>query len=201
MWDGVGKNGAARHEVFCELAPSIVVEPSWTKSVVFTGTYQRSLDGKARVLLPKRMRDEIGESDTLFLTPGTDHCLELHTSRSLNELAQRANQSSAGSRNLKSFARLFYAQAEPCDMDSAGRIRLPKSLADFAALEKAIVIVGVGCNWEIWNLEQWQAYLQTNGEEFDQISQTILDSRTYFEGGENVSRPLARDEGSPLKAK
>ncbi len=169
--------------------------------MVFTGTYQRSLDSKARVLLPKRMRDEIGESDTLFLTPGTDHCLELHTSRSLNELALRANQSSAGSRNLKSFARLFYAQAEPCDIDSAGRIRLPKSLADFAALEKEIVIVGVGCNWEIWNWEQWQAYLQTNGEEFDQISQTILDSGAVPEGGQIVFDSNEGGNRSPSKAK
>ncbi len=78
---------------------------------------------------------------------------------------------------------------------------MPKSLADFAGLEKEIVIVGVGCNWEIWNLGQWQSYLQTNEDEFDQISRTILDSRAVSLGSESDLEPGAvRVENLP-KAK
>ena len=143
--------------------------------MIFTGTYQRSLDGKARVLLPKRLRDELEQAGPVFLTPGTDHCLELHTSQSLHELAARANQSHAGSRNLKSFSRLFYAQAEQCDIDGQGRIRIPVTLMEHAGLVKEIVIVGVGMNWEIWDAEQWQSYLQSNEDEFDQLAQVTFD--------------------------
>ena len=143
--------------------------------MVFTGTYPRSLDGKARFLLPKRLRAEIAKLPTLFLTPGTDRCLEIHTPDSLNDLATRASQSAAGSRNIKSFSRLFYAQAEPCDIDNQGRIRIPQTLVDYAVLNKEIVIVGVGFNWEIWNVEQWQQYLKINEDEFDRISQTTFD--------------------------
>ncbi len=149
--------------------------------MVFTGTYQRSLDGKFRVLLPKRLRDEVGETETLYLTPGTDQCLELHTQQSLNELASRVNQSTAGSRNLKSFARLFYAQAEQCDVDGQGRLRIPKELADFAKMTKEIVIVGVGFNFEIWDQHQWTRYLTANEAGFDEIVQATFDGNAMFQ--------------------
>ncbi len=144
-------------------------------SVVYTGTFQRSLDAKARFLLPKRVRAELAESDSLFLTPGTDHCLELHTNKSLNALAERANHSAAGCRDIKSFSRLFYAQAERCGIDAQGRIRIPKTLFNHATLEKDIFIVGVGFNWEIWDVVKWSSYLQTHEDEFDQVARSTFD--------------------------
>jgi MraZ protein len=144
--------------------------------VVFTGTYQRSIDDKGRFLLPKKLRDELAESRSLFLTPGTDRCLELHCTKSLNDMAERTRQSAAGSKRIKSFSRLFYAQAEQCEIDSLGRLRIPKHLMEYALLKKEIVILGVGSNWEVWDAENWQTYLQNNENEFDLISQATLDS-------------------------
>lgn len=143
-------------------------------SVVYTGTYQRALDGKLRVLLPKRLRNNLPKHASLFLTPGTDHCLELHTDESLNQLAIKASQSSASSSNVRSFSRLFYARAEQCDIDNQGRIRIPGSLAELADLEKEVVFIGVGFHWEIWNATLWQDYLDQNGDAFDQLSETTF---------------------------
>jgi len=143
--------------------------------VVFTGTYQRALDGKLRVLLPKRLRSNLPENSNLYLTPGTDHCLELHTDQSLTELALRANQSSASSKNVRSFSRLFYARAEQCDIDNQGRIRIPGSLAEIADLEKEVVFIGVGFHWELWNFELWEKYLRQNDAAFDQLSDSTFD--------------------------
>lgn len=144
-------------------------------SVVFTGTFQRSLDSKLRVLLPKRLRNAIPENLELYLTPGTDQCLELHTDESLQELASKADRSSAGLRNVRSFSRLFYARAEQCDIDKQGRIRIPSSLTQFADLEKDIVFIGVGSHWEIWNQARWDSYLQTHHQAFDEIAESTFD--------------------------
>lgn len=138
------------------------------------------------------MRAELGETTLLYLTPGTDRCLELHTQTSLQALAMRANQSSGGSRNLKSFSRLFYAQAELCELDASGRIRIPQNLAGYADLTKEIVIVGVGLNWEVWNVEQWQSYLLSHADEFDQISQNTFDGLMLTEGEPKKPMPLGK---------
>ncbi len=158
--------------------------------MVFTGTYQRSLDSKARFLLPKRMRAELPDDTSLFLTPGTDQCLELHTNESLNDLAHRASHSAAGSKNLKSFARLFYAQAEPCEIDGQGRIRIPKTLTLYGKLEREIVIVGVGFNWEIWDPQLWQTYLAMHDDEFDRIAQTTFDQIVVGAASDKTSPPI-----------
>lgn len=142
--------------------------------MVFTGTYQRALDGKLRVLIPKRLRSELGTDAALYLTPGTDHCLELHTNQSLNELAVRTSQSSADSRDVRSFSRLFYARAQICDIDKQGRIRIPSELAQLANLENDVVFIGVGFHWELWNVELWKGYLSKNDDAFDQIVQTTF---------------------------
>jgi len=126
----------------------------------------------------------------LFLTPGTDHCLELHTNDSLNQLALRASQSPAGSKSVRSFSRLFYARAQQCDVDKQGRIRIPQELARLADLSKEVVFVGVGFHWELWNLELWESYLKDNCEAFDQITETTLDGSLGPVEHQPVARPL-----------
>ena len=149
----------------------------WKTRVLFTGTYQRSLDGKGRVLLPKKMRALIADGQVLFLTPGTDHCLELHTNESLDRLASQANQSRSNSKTVRSFSRLFYAQAEQLDLDTQGRIRIPARLAKWSGLEKEIAIVGVGYNWEIWENANWQEYFANHARDFDWVHQSTFDGR------------------------
>ena len=144
--------------------------------MIYTGTYLRSLDNKLRVLLPKRLRQGLADGVELFLTPGTDQCLQLHTTDSLNDLAKEAQRTQTGSSNLKSFSRLFYARACHCDIDGQGRIRVPRELADYANLDKELVLVGVGFHWEVWDLERWNEYLQGHHESFDQIVQATFDS-------------------------
>jgi MraZ protein len=159
--------------------------------VLFTGTYQRTLDGKGRVLLPKKMRASLGENEILFLTPGTDHCLELHTSQSLDRLASEASQSGNNSTTVRSFSRLFYAQAEQLDLDPQGRIRIPARLAQWSGLEKEIALVGVGYNWEIWDNATWQEYFANHARNFDWVHQSTFDSQNPN------TEPKAPYEGKP----
>jgi MraZ protein len=149
--------------------------------LVFTGTYQRSLDDKLRLVLPKRVRSGLPENVRLFLTPGTDQCLEIHTDNSLRELAKRAQVSSAGSQKVKSFSRLFYARAEECDIDKQSRIRVPSSLAELAEISNEVVLIGVGFHWELWNPTHWESYLEQNRDGFDQVTQTTLDGGAMSE--------------------
>ncbi len=135
--------------------------------MIYTGTYHRTLDEKLRVLMPKRLRSSLVEEVGLYLTPGTDRCLELHTDESLQELANRTQQTKTSNQNVRSFGRLFYARASFCEFDKQNRIRIPKESAVWAGLEKEIVLVGVGFNWEIWNLTAWEAYLAQNSDSFD----------------------------------
>jgi DNA-binding transcriptional regulator/RsmH inhibitor MraZ len=60
--------------------------------MLLTGTYPRTLDEKNRLALPKRFREQLGEPETLYVTPGPDQCLWLYTQRSLEQLAEKLDQ-------------------------------------------------------------------------------------------------------------
>lgn len=141
-----------------------------------TGTFERTLDDKQRLLIPKTVKKTLNEGESLFLTPGLDDCLELHSESSIEKRAIEAEKSQSPSQNRKSFARLFFAQAEKCDLDSHNRIRIPQRLIEWSKLESRIVILGVGPHWEIWNENTWQTYCLKHKPEFDQIAQALLDN-------------------------
>ena len=62
-----------------------------------TGTFQRSLDDKQRLSLPKPLRDELVSEDepALFLAPETDQSLSLYSADIFNRRAQRLEQNGA----------------------------------------------------------------------------------------------------------
>lgn len=151
------------------------------RELVFTGTYQRTIDTKRRLLLPTMVRNSF-TVDSIFLTPGTDNCLEVHSESSLNRLAESINQAKGDSKNQKTFRRLFYAQAELCKIDALGRIRIPKRLAEIAEVEKEVIVVGVGFNWEIWDERNWNLFVSDSQPKFDMIHQSTFDSFTKTTG-------------------
>jgi len=58
--------------------------------MLLTGTYERALDEKLRLALPKRFRELLGsDGQTLFLTPGTDGSLALFDGPAFARMADK----------------------------------------------------------------------------------------------------------------
>ena len=151
----------------------------WRQDLLATGTFERALDGKLRVLLPKFVRQATLGDGQLFATPGTDKCLELHNSGSIQALAELAMKSGGRNATAKTFGRLFYSQAESLEIDKQGRIRIPGRLAEWAELETQVALVGVGSHWEIWDLGRWQSYFENQQIDFDQVHQSTFDAGVF----------------------
>ncbi len=155
-----------------------------------TGTYERSMDGKRRILLPKTVRYYLHEDKYLFLTPGTDGCLEIHNEASLGELAARSQNSRVAYQSRATFSRIFFAQSQRCEIDASHRLRVAGSLSDLVELESPVVIVGVGGHWEIWNRSVWHRYLQQNQTDFDHHAKIVR-------GGGDRTEPLEEVVNKP----
>ena len=138
-----------------------------------TGTFQRSIDGKQRILLPKPVRQFLAGSDVLFLTPGTEGCLELHNETSLQQLASDFQHSRAAYQSKSTFSRIFFAQSQRCQVDANDRLRVPSGLSELAGLVSPVVLVGVGNHWEIWSGAQWDDYIERHQTDFDHHAQLV----------------------------
>ena len=62
--------------------------------------------------------------------------------------------------------RRIIAPAQEVEVDKAGRIAVPQSLREFAALTKECVILGIDKYVEIWDSDQYKAYWEENEAEF-----------------------------------
>jgi MraZ protein len=139
--------------------------------MLLTGTHPRTLDDKNRVALPKRLREQLGEPETLFITPGPDQCLWIYTQAALEELAAKLDQTPATDAEARVFRRLYFAQTEAVDVDRSGRILIPERLLQFAGLDHDAVLLGVRDHLELWQGRRWQDYMTANGPRFDAVAE------------------------------
>ena len=144
--------------------------------MLLTGTFNRTLDEKLRVAIPKNFRDALPcpLGCALYITPGTDSSLTLYTEAAFRSLGERLAESPPTRSDVRAFSRLFYGMAQRVEPDRQGRIRVPPELAGLAKLENEVVLVGVQDHVEIWALENWSAYVAGQQARFDQIAESAL---------------------------
>lgn len=142
--------------------------------MLLTGTHERVLDEKKRLTLPKRVRDQLGDPEFLFVTPGPDECLWIYTKEGLEKLAARVDAAPAADSEARVFRRLYFAQTEQVDVDRAGRILVPERLGHFAKLEHEVVLLGVRDHLELWNAQSWKTYLNQHSPRFDAVAEGAM---------------------------
>jgi len=139
--------------------------------MLLTGTYPRTLDDKGRLALPKRVREQLKEPPTLFVTPGPDQSLWLYTEVDLERLAGRLDEAPATDAEARVFRRLYFAQTESVDLDKLGRLLIPERLSLFAALQKEVVLIGVRDHLELWDAGKWATFVNDNAARFDTVAE------------------------------
>jgi MraZ protein len=139
--------------------------------MLLTGTHPRTLDDKKRLALPKRVREQLNEPQTLYVTPGPDACLWVFTQEGLEGLAARLDQAPAADAEARVFRRLYFAQTEAVDVDRSGRVLIPERLVQFAGLKHDVVLLGVRDHLELWDGERWQNYLAQHAPRFDAVAE------------------------------
>ena len=112
------------------------------------GRYSHNIDAKGRVFVPAKMRDVFGE--TFVAAVVMEPCVSLYTLDGWNAMLEKLEQlPMSKSRQL---LRYLSSNAADVQVDSQGRILLPKHLLEHAKLEKEALIIGAGANRaEIWN--------------------------------------------------
>lgn len=144
--------------------------------MLLTGTFNRSIDEKLRVAVPKRLRDDLGcpPGGWVYVAPGTDGSLAIYTEEAFGRLGERVAVASPTQQQVRAFTRLFYARAQRVELDRQGRIRIPPELGQLAQLDKEAVLLGVQDHLELWALDRWQAYLTEKQSHFDEIAEAAL---------------------------
>jgi len=124
--------------------------------------------------LPRRIREELGQAERLFVTPGPDQSLWLYTQLELERLSEKLDQAPATDAEARVFRRLYFAQTEAVDLDRTGRILISEQKLRFAGLEHEVVVIGVRDHLELWNAQRWQQYLDQHTPRFDAVAEAAF---------------------------
>ena len=118
------------------------------------GEYEHSLDAKGRLIMPAKLRQDMGEK--FIVTKGLDGCLFAFSQEEWLNFETKLKTLPLSDRNARNFVRFFLSGATECELDKQGRFLIPNNLRNSAGLEKEVIIIGVGTRLEIWNKDTWE---------------------------------------------
>ena len=118
------------------------------------GEYEHSLDVKGRLIMPVKLRQDMGEK--FIVTKGLDGCLFAFSQEEWLNFETKLKTLPLSDKNARNFVRFFLSGATECELDKQGRFLIPNNLRNAAGLEKEVVIIGVGTRLEIWNKNTWE---------------------------------------------
>ena len=143
---------------------------------MFMGEYHHSIDAKGRIIVPSKVRDDLGEN--FIVTRGLDGCLFLYPKDEWDKIIFKYKEL-PDTKDKRQFMRIFLSGATICEYDKQGRINIPNPLIEFARLEKDCIIIGVDERLEIWSKERWEEFIANNEENLSDIADSLFTSNYY----------------------
>ena len=120
----------------------------------FLGTHQNRLDAKGRVSVPAPFRMALRGEDSvarLVLLPSHKHpCIEGWPTQGFAALAATVERMDTFSDERDDLATSLYSDACQVETDKEGRIILPENMKTHAGLRDAVVFMGLGRYFTIW---------------------------------------------------
>lgn len=135
------------------------------------GEYDHSLDSKGRLIMPAKLREDMGEK--FIITAGLDGCLFGFSMEEWKKFEDKLKTLPITNKNARNFVRFFLSGATECELDKQGRFLIVGKLRENAKLEKDVTIIGTGTRIEIWNKEKWQEHISEENLSIEDIEQNM----------------------------
>lgn len=139
---------------------------------MFIGEYQHALDTKNRIIVPSKLRSELGSK--FVITKGLDQCLYAYPLEEWKVLEEKMKKLPLTNKDARAFVRFFFSGACEIEVDKQGRGLIPQNLKEYACIEKEIISIGVLTRVEIWSKEKWQEY-NNSSVDYDSIAEKMND--------------------------
>lgn len=129
------------------------------------GEYDCKLDAKGRMLFPAGLRKQLSGSDKdgfVINRDLFDSCLLLYTQSEWKKVSAEVNSLNRFVARNVQFIRRFHNGATRVELDSAGRLLVPQSLAQYAGLDKEVKVIGSGDRIELWSAANYAKMMDQN---------------------------------------
>ena len=133
----------------------------------FSGSTIRNLDPKGRLMLTPDFREVLAAfgSENKVVLNCIDGCVFAYPVPRWREIkAQLSSLLKSPDDNLRGFGRQMTGYAVEMELDSQGRINIPRTHMDYAQLERKVILLGQEARFEIWDPSR---YADKQKQKFD----------------------------------
>ena len=145
---------------------------------MFKGIHNINLDAKGRLTMPTKYRNTISDQSNgnmVVTIDSEEKCLLLYPATIFSSIEKKINDLPSFTKNHRRIQRLLIGHAEDLELDSSGRILLPKPLRLVAEMSKKITLIGQGEKFEIWSDDIWSNRVNKwRSEETDESDESVL---------------------------
>ena len=149
------------------------------------GEFPVAIDNKGRLRLPTALLRQLGEKPSdaegyeFVLNRGFEKCLTLYPQQSWDPIFSEISKLNDFDPKVREFRRYFLNGAIQLELDSAGRLLIPKSLAEHAGLERDIVLVSAINKIEIWDKSKYKEFFETfTPQAFSELANAVMNKTT-----------------------
>lgn len=160
---------------------------------MFVGTFEHNLDGKNRVFVPVKFREELGDNFIYKIFPSTHPSIQLFSKEAFEQNALLSVQGITHPIKMRNALAKCYLGTGTASYDSQGRIVINPKVAEKAGIEKQCIFVGFGTYVEVMSPETYDNYLQSicednvaDEEAFDKEAEI---NRSYIAEGKFITLP------------
>ena len=148
--------------------------------VDFLGEYEVTLDVKGRFLLPAGFKKQLGEDrpGQFVINRGIEACLSLYPMQSWVPIFAEVSKLNEFDPKVRQFRRYFLNGATHLEVDSAGRLLIPKTLMEYAGLEKDVVLVSAVNKIEIWDKSRYMKFFESfSPESYSELANEVMNKK------------------------
>ena len=125
------------------------------------GKYTAKMDDKNRLIVPAKLREELGEDFYVTLGVNCGHrCLTIYKASDWQTLSDNYNTLPISQKGAATS--LIFMNAVECEPDKQFRFSLSQFLLSYAGIQKEVMIVGRAGQAEIWDLNEFEAFEAEN---------------------------------------
>lgn len=141
------------------------------------GTYECKVDEKGRLMLPAPLKKQLASSlqDGFVLKRSVfQSCLELYPMAEWNILMAKVNKLNRFVKKNNDFIRRFTAGVKVVEIDTTGRLLIPKDLVAFASIRKEIVLSSAVNIVEIWDKDLYEKSIDDAAIDFADLAEQVM---------------------------
>ena len=149
--------------------------------VILIGTYECKVDTKGRLMVPAPMKKQllpVLENGFVLKRSVFNPCLELYPMEQWNREMEKIGELNQYVKENVDFIRMFTAGVKIVEVDTNGRLLIPKDLVRVAKIEKEVVLQSSIGKVEIWDKELYEKSIDTPAEEFAALAERVMGNKT-----------------------